>query len=157
MNEYTQTGNGEIDVTVKASDTIVARAQDAAAGPAAALAPAPESQQRSAAEVLLLGLEGDPEIPALTIAGVKAALGANQMFYDKYDKKWVAEPDARTRLAAVEFVFKMLVGLPVQRSESRRVTVDATQATFEESLKSSPALRAALRRKLDATERALNT
>jgi hypothetical protein len=62
-------------------------------------------------------------------------------------------PDNRTRLAAITLVLAYMVGRPVERQEIISVNVDAdSEAGMLERLKSSPALRAQLRKVLDAAD-----
>lgn len=61
----------------------------------------------------------------------------------------VCEPDTRSRLEAAKLALYYIVGMPVQRTESVNVNADAaSQGNMVARLRSSPALRAAIRRAL---------
>lgn len=107
-----------------------------------------------ASACLMTAFTSDPEVIPLTVQAVKYGLKANQMFYDRHEKEWKAEPDARTRLAAAQFVFNNIVGLPLQRIEAKSVNVQATGPdAMRQLLKTSPAMREAVRRMLADAER----
>src|SRR5256885_15262327 len=97
----------------------------AESGPGVEVVPAVENapQLQIGASALMEAFQNDPELVPLTMEAVKASLRANQMYYDKHTKEWVAEPDARTRLTAAQFVFNNLVGLPLQRIEAKSVSM----------------------------------
>lgn len=80
----------------------------------------------SAATLLVQGLENDPDVVRLTIEGVKKALRAEQRFFNKGTQAWEVVPDFRVVMVAAEFVFKNLVGLPVQKVETRNLNITQT-------------------------------
>ena len=62
-------------------------------------------------------------------------------------------PDTRTQEAGVKLYLAYMVGMPVQRSETVNVNVDADSAIgMEERLRHSPTLRAMFRKMLDKVE-----
>jgi hypothetical protein len=116
---------------------------------------AAELQKRvldEAAHVLLVGLATSEGILPLTIGAIKDGLQATQSYYNKHTKEWDVLPDARTRVATAEFVFKQLVGLPVQKVEAKTLHADITPQAMDAVLAQSPALREALKRKIEAAD-----
>lgn len=68
-------------------------------------------------------------------------------------KSGATEPDVRTRLETAKIVLGYRHGLPVRREESISVNLDAESAVgLAHRLRSSPALRMALRAALDDAE-----
>jgi hypothetical protein len=71
----------------------------------------------------------------------------------RYHKDGTELDDTRTMEAGLKLYLAYVVGMPVQRSESISVNVDAsTLADMEERLSKSPAMRQAFRRVLESAE-----
>ncbi len=87
----------------------------------------------------------DKEVPAEAIAkAIAAALTAETI-----TKSGVRVIDHRSRLEGARLALAYKLGLPVQRSESVTIALDADSALgIEERLAKSPALREQLRRSL---------
>ncbi len=87
----------------------------------------------------------DREIPAATIArAIAAALVAETV-----TKAGVKIVDHRSRLEAARLALSYRIGLPVQRTETVNVNLDADSAAgIQDRLEKSPALREQLRRTL---------
>ena len=90
--------------------------------------------------------------PAQVLNTLRQALVADQVARDGS-----RQPDHRARLDAAKLWLAYAVGLPVQRSESVSVNLDADSAVgIEERLRHSPALRRMLREMLERAEGALD-
>ena len=88
------------------------------------------------------------ELPDEQIAiAIRDALTATQT-----TRSGTVEPDHKTRLQAATLALSYRVGLPVQRQEVITANIAADETSIHERLKNSTALRAALRRTLDACE-----
>lgn len=87
----------------------------------------------------------DPEDVARVLASM---LGATRQH-----KGGMVLPDTRAQEAAAKLYLAYVVGMPVQRSESVTVTLDADQGRdIAERLRHSPALREAMRKALAESE-----
>jgi hypothetical protein len=102
-----------------------------------------------AAALLVQGFERAPALVEKTIQAVTNALSAEQRYFNKGTQAWEILPDYRTQLAAAEFVFKNIVGLPVQRVETKNLTITQNQP-FDAS---SPAVIEAMERALERAKR----
>ena len=100
-------------------------------------------------------------VSADTLAAIADKFGDNKMadmLYELCEAECLTRgghkiPDNRTRLAALSLVMAYLIGRPVERQEIVNVNLDADSSHgMMERLKSSPALRAQLKRMLDEAE-----
>ena len=155
-----QTSPSEVDVNLKQGQPR-ARAQEEIGPALCAVTTANASQLQEpvravsvaeAASLMIQALATAPNLIPDTVTTLQECLHASQEYYNKNTKEWSPSPDYRTRLATVQLILTNLVGLPLQRIESKSMSVQATAPDATRAMMRSPAMRAALRRMLDEAE-----
>lgn len=83
------------------------------------------------------------------------ALTATQRFWSKEDKDWEVVPDYKTRLTAFQMIMAHLEGEPIKRIVTASLgNPGGPGPDLDSQLAASPAMRAAMRRRLEKADRA---
>lgn len=117
----------------------------------------PQISTETGAQLMVRSLRNNHALATKVVREIEASVEATTPVWDAATKAFADRPDYKTRLAACEIILAYTVGLPVQRNENLNLSV-APQLTAEERQRQddrsleSPAMRAALRRRLDRAE-----
>lgn len=88
------------------------------------------------------------------VAALEAALKATRTVYCPKSKELIEEPDHRVRAAAAVDLLCFTDGKPVERRENVNINIDGQDAkAVEDKMLSSPAMRAALKRKIEQVDK----
>ncbi len=121
---------------------------------ACAIENAPPNANETVGSIIAL----HPKVRRAIVAAAVRALGARKWWYDSKKKRRVEEPDYSLSFKAAEFLADRVDGRPAQAVMNLNVnahqdTAEEGPEEFQRKLEESPALRDALRRKLERAER----